>query len=104
MRGCRRLRTARCESLSGVSGMGCDALRGVRVLRGEVGPFFRAGLVRGSGEGSFAPGLRMPGEGVPLKGDAAASAEGEGVVEAAAMLWLSLAALRFLGGGVCWRF
>ena len=69
----------RCESLSGVSGIGWDALRGVRVLSGETGALLRAGLVRGKGEGILAPGLRMPWEGVDRKGDVALFEEGEGV-------------------------
>lgn len=49
------------------------------MLRGEVELLLRAGLVRGSGEGSFAPGLRMPWEGVVRNGDTGVLEEGEGV-------------------------
>lgn len=72
----------------------------MRVLSGDAGPLFRAGLVSGSGEGSFAPGRRMPGEGVLLKGDVE---DGDVSVEASALLRFasSLPLRAALGGGVC---
>lgn len=81
--------------------MGWEALRGVRVLSGEVELLSRAGLVRGRGEGSFAPGLRMPCDGVVRKGEVGGLEAGEGVEAGLDVLSFSDCSVRDLGGGVC---
>ncbi len=88
----------RWESLRGVSGMGWEALSGVRVLWGEAGGLLRAGLVSGSGEGSLrrdggCPGKEWCGRAMWRRGEGEAR-----MSRRSALAWPG----RGLGGGV-WR-